>query len=380
MGPSEARRAAQMNLIELSARELWWDSHPAAFGPWRHSLVGLGELEDVIPDSPFQQGRRLRFSGVTTNPSLLLQHLVNQSSGLTGPDPEADGDYVDAVASAGREALPLWTSSRGSHGWVSGQIRPTLYHDGDAMIAQGVAFAALGPNIMVKVPGSQLGYQVVEELVALGVSVNGTLSFTTTQFQSFDSAVRNGLARRRGARQPSRWVFTLMLGRVSDFSKFHHDHEDVRHSSDLRWAEIAVARRISRMIKSSGSPVELLLSSIKDEADESGDNRAVHLRGAPPDAILTLNPRCISALLGLEFDGRGIPDAPRHGAPPRATSETEPTAARVARLLRQEPEIAQAFDQDAISPQEFEALEPYRNALSFVLEADEQIHAMNSRQ
>ena len=61
--------------------------------------------------------------------------------------------------------------------------RPTRRSTGrrTGMLAQGVQFTTLAPNIIVKFPATAAGIGAIEEATARGVSVNVTVSFTVAQ-------------------------------------------------------------------------------------------------------------------------------------------------------------------------------------------------------
>lgn len=61
--------------------------------------------------------------------------------------------------------------TNGSDGRVSIQTDPRLYRDPQALLAQAERFSKLAPNIIVKIPATRIGLQVIERAVALGVSV-----------------------------------------------------------------------------------------------------------------------------------------------------------------------------------------------------------------
>jgi hypothetical protein len=62
--------------------------------------------------------------------------------------------YKTVIRRGAEMMLPIWEASQGRYGFVSGQLDPRLLSEKDAMCRQAVEIAALGPNIMVKVPAS----------------------------------------------------------------------------------------------------------------------------------------------------------------------------------------------------------------------------------
>ena len=92
--------------------------------------------------------------------------------------------------------LPLFERSRYREGFLSGQTDPRDAFNGEAMLRQAREIAAVNPNVMVKVPGTREGYDVIEELTALGIPTNNTLSFHMSQFAHCAQRVEPGRPRR----------------------------------------------------------------------------------------------------------------------------------------------------------------------------------------
>src|SRR5688500_1244348 len=91
--------------------------------------------------------------GVTTNPSLFAK---------------VGGSY-DAILKEICEITP---------GPVSAEV---VADDVDGMLAEGRHFAALAPNIVVKVPMSEAGLEAIARLAGEGIKTNCTLIFSSNQ-------------------------------------------------------------------------------------------------------------------------------------------------------------------------------------------------------
>ena len=66
------------------------------------------------------------------------------------------------------------------------------------MLKQGLEIAALGPNVMVKIPGTTEGLPVLRELTARGIPTNCTSAYILPQFIAVAESVQAGLSRPAG--------------------------------------------------------------------------------------------------------------------------------------------------------------------------------------
>lgn len=352
--------------------EIWWDSSPLDFPAWRNELLtsapdsaSRGRWADQLarfldPEHP----ERALVRGVTTNPSLVaasvlaspdhweswLRHRV-RSGEIADADHAFSAVYEEVLRRAADFMHPLWRTSGGSYGWVSGQLDPRLMFDVGRMLAQGERLASIAPNLMVKVPGSVMGYQVVRELVAKGISINGTLSYTVPQFVTCARAIEEGLAQARSqGRDLARWraVFTHMIGRFGDNVDLKFEAAArgiVLEASDLRWAEIAVLKRIHSLIRERALPVKLLLSSLQTDEPTNGlATLSAHLEhSAGADIAYTCKPQFIAETMRRENAFEDFR--------PGAVDDEVP--AGVLRKLNQLPSFRAAYAPDGIEPEEF---------------------------
>jgi transaldolase len=167
----------------------------------RRSLIGASGLEQFM--------REDGVSGVTSNPSIFRKAIVGST------------DYDEAIrAFAGKECRSpmeifydlaladvtmaadafraVFEDTGGADGFVSFELEPRLAHDASGSIeAARALFQRIGrPNVMIKVPGTEEGVPVVEELTALGLNVNITLLFSVELYERVALAYIRGLERR----------------------------------------------------------------------------------------------------------------------------------------------------------------------------------------
>ncbi len=341
--------------------ELWWDSSPSLLPGWLAQLPGQG----AAGGTPFHDTRyplQSLVGGATTNPRLVADCIQAQpdrwqaeAHRLIDEMPYAPLQsiywrlYKSVLGDGAAVLRPLWEASDGRYGWVSAQVDPRDFHDSQRMVQQGVELSALGPNVMVKVPGSAAGYDAIEQLVTSGISVNGTFSYTLSQLRACLGAIESGLRRRRS--EPARWrsVFTFMIGRFGsqgDLVDQAHTRGMDLAANDIRWAEIAMFRKMLATIDEAGVPVKLLLSSIKADPG-TDDDRPVcwHLeKTAGTPVVYTLTPTLLRSLMAGRYELAGLD---------RAEAAQEPVPAGVLSRLMALPYFTNAYAPDGLDASAF---------------------------
>src|SRR5690349_8835397 len=224
--------------------EIWGDSSPLIFPSWREETLAKApegeraswqaQMTRFYDEDTIATQGTMGFRGVTTNPPLSLQAIklapelwAKEILGIAKANPGLDYEgvywamYLDLVKKGADAIRPVYDKSGGKFGFLSGQVDPRFVRDGDKMLAQGLTIAAQGANVMVKLPGSKEGYEVLEELTARGISTNNTTSFTVAQYMRCMAAVTAGLQRARAAGVDlSKWrsVITHMSARLGELS------------------------------------------------------------------------------------------------------------------------------------------------------------------
>ena len=135
---------------------------------------------------------RGEIKGATSNPAIFANAIL--SSGAYKSDIaklKSEGKNAKAIyenlafsdiKSAAESLLPLWEKNP-NDGFISIEIDPTLCDDSSKSIDEGVRiFRAINmPNVMIKVPATSAGYEVMNALYAKKISVNATLIFSQNQ-------------------------------------------------------------------------------------------------------------------------------------------------------------------------------------------------------
>ena len=170
------------------------------------------------------------------------------------------------------EAAALLTEAfdehAGRNGRLSVQTDPRLYRDAEALVAQAGQFDALAPNIIVKIPATEVGIRAMEEATYRGVSVNATVSFTVAQAIAVAEAIERGLERRESegldvARMGP--VCMIMGGRLDDWLKTVAAREAVTVDPGVfEWAGVAVFKRAYRIFRERGFRIRLLSAAFRN--------------------------------------------------------------------------------------------------------------------
>ena len=317
--------------------EVWWDSSPLVFDKWAAEMVSAAP--DFKKPELEAQLRRLFNSaeparsvirGCTTNPPLSLtavksdpqfwnariDELIRQNPGISKK--ELFWETYKLVVKKGAEMFrPMFDASNGRFGWVSGQLDPRLFTEKEAMYRQADEIAALQPNVMVKVPASTEGVDVVRHLTSKAISTNVTTCFTVSQVMAVARAAREGLeeAKKAGV-NTSRWraVITLMMGRLSERKNLIEQGEyyGIRVTdADRKWFGIEAFKRCVRLLREGGYPSKMLLCSVRPGPLVNGKMHYWDIEEfAGGDIVYTLPPFGLDPLFAcgddLQFDPHAI--------------------------------------------------------------------------
>jgi len=218
--------------------------------------------------------------GATANPTIVVDVWKKEPTlwrervrSIAADDPtltEVDLAWaiVDEMSIRGARLLePAFDAHGGRQGRLSVQTDPTLYRTPDRMLAQGLRFTTLAPNIIVKFPATGAGIGVIEEATYRGVSVNVTVCFTVAQALAAAEAIERGLRRRESDGQPTDRmgpVVTLMMGRIEDWLRVQAErHGVVADPAALPWSGVAVFKRAYRLFRDRAYRARLLGAAIR---------------------------------------------------------------------------------------------------------------------
>jgi transaldolase len=91
----------------------------------------------------------------------------------------------------------VWDAGRGRDGYVSMEVDPNLAYDREASYEEAKRLHELieRPNLFVKIPGTKPGLGAIEDMIALGRSINVTLIFSLERYAEVAEAYLRGLER-----------------------------------------------------------------------------------------------------------------------------------------------------------------------------------------
>jgi len=256
--------------------------------------------------------------------------------------------YKEIIRKGAELFLPIFENSRYKYGYISAQLDPRDRENFDFMLDEAEELASLSPNVMIKVPGTKEGYELIKVLTSRGIPTNNTLAFMIPQFVTCANAVREGLeiAKANGT-DLSTWrsVITFMSARftaLGDLEKEAKEKDIKLSEKDIRWAEVAIMKKAYRIIKEGNYPSKMLLCSMRISPTINGEKHCWHLEKlAGADMVYTCPPKFIASLL-LEGDHIEL-----------SNQIDEPVPDEVMQKLLKIEYFAKGYDEDGYKPEEF---------------------------
>lgn len=354
--------------------EMWWDSSPLVYETWRKQMLAAApddQKEELAaqllrlwdPEHP----EKTLWRGVTTNPPLSLAAIKDNPErwakwvdDYSAAHPQAGVEEVfwamyKEVVRLGAEAFrPSFEASGYRFGHISGQVDPRSAFDADAMLRQALEIHEMGPNVMIKIPGTKEGVKVIGQLTARGIATNCTLAFTVPQFIAVAESVQAGvLEARKNNVDLTRWrsVVTQMSARWESSLKTVAKEAGLEVSpNDARWAGIAIFKEAYRIYRERAYPSKMLICSLRVGPEVNGEMRLWHLEHtAGADAVFTLPPNFLTEMFQktphVDYEDRVF----------------EPVPSDVMARLRKIPFFNEGYDADGYSIDQFNTIHPLVN-------------------
>ena len=140
-------------------------------------------------------------NGATSNPSIFASAITTspaykaqlESLARKSAKEKYEAMAIEDIRTAAQALRPAYDAA--NDGYISIEVDPFLSSDTQGTIEEGKRlFEAIGePNVMVKVPATNAGYEAMRELLSIGISVNATLIFSPDQARRCLKAMTAGL-------------------------------------------------------------------------------------------------------------------------------------------------------------------------------------------
>jgi transaldolase len=310
--------------------------------------------------------------GATCNPSIAVSVLKHELPvwkprilELAAAEPELTEDGLawriveEISANAARLLLPIFEREKGRNGRLSIQTDPRNYRNSAAMLEQAIHFARLAPNMIVKIAATHAGLAAMEEATYRGISINATVSFTLPQAIAVAEAVERGLKRREAEGLDISTmgpVCTIMVGRLDDWLKVLHDKHNLSVDPGyLEWAGVAVFKKAYQIYQARGYRLRLLSAAFRNHMHWSefigGD--------------VVISPPCVWQKRYNESDIEVIN---------RIDTPVDPLI--VSTLLDKFPGFARAWNENGLTPAEFDTFGSTRRTLRQFIAAVAEMNAI----
>ena len=310
--------------------------------------------------------------GATCNPVIVL-HVLDREMHLwkerilqlIAERPEATEDeigwrLVEEISIKGAELLkPIFDKHNGKNGRLSIQTDPRFYRDAEKIVKQAVHFSELAPNMIVKIPVTKAGVSAIEEATYRGVSINATVSFTTSQCVHVAEAVERGLKRREAEGKKISTmgpVCTIMVGRVDDWLKVLVEKENIiTNPAYLELAGVAVFKNTYRIFQERGYRIRLLSAAFRNHMHWS------ELIGG--DVVISPPYKW-----QLRYNASDVEIIPRIDTPVDKNIVDE--------LSRKFPDFVEAYDEEGLTSDEFDTYGPTVRTLRQFTEGCQQLSSL----
>ena len=310
--------------------------------------------------------------GATCNPVIVLSVLKKEISTwkpriqeLIQEFPTATEDVIawqlvrEISVKAASLLKPIFDQQRGKNGRLSIQTDPRLFRDTRSIVKQAIEFDALAPNMIVKIPVTRAGIAAIEEATYRGISINATVCFTLPQCIAVAEAVERGLKRReRAGKDISTMgpVCTIMVGRLDDWLRVLMEKNNITIDPGyLEWGGVAVFKKTYQLFQERGYRLRLLSAAFRNHMHWS------------------------------EFIGGDVVISPPYSWQVRFNASDVEVRSRINKpvpveivdtLLRKFPDFIRAYNENAVSLDEFDSFGPTRRTLRQFISACHELDAL----
>lgn len=304
-------------------------------GVWWHDSAIPNEIDEALASGA---------KGITVNPALVSRTLMDCRDYWKPilADIPADmrkADRTDEIirrvtCHIAERFLPIYKATGGQWGYVCAQVNPNKASDRAFMLEAAKNQYAWAENIAVKLPMTKAGLDVLEECIAIGIPVVGTVSFTLPQIMQIEKRYQAGLKRAasNGIRQ-ARCFAVVMVGRIDDYLRdaiVDADTYDVKES-DIVQVGNAIMKRALRIWQENEHKSVLMPAGMR------GGYHAEALAGA--QMAFSVHPKIQKLLCEIQQ--------------PYCEHIQEPIAEDALARLMQVQEFVRAYEPDGMPAEEF---------------------------
>lgn len=264
-------------------------------------------------------------SGITSNPTIFFNAITKSSDydeqikEMFSEGVPADQIYekitIEDIKEAARLFMPVFEETRGQDGFVSIEIDPRYAFDAVRSIREARQISSIIglPNVMIKVPGTTQGMEVVKELIFEKINVNVTLLFSPSRYKQTAKTYIDALTRAVNAGKKISDVYSVasfFISRIDTAVDAEIERRTQQKADIVRFrgqAAVNVAKVTYRIfeslfksdgfdhLKEKGANIQRLLwASTGTKDPQYSDVKYVDSLIAP-DTINTLPPKTVEA-------------------------------------------------------------------------------------
>jgi transaldolase len=337
--PEVAKSPTERFAETCDTSEIWWDSSPLVYESWSKQTIDASEDRDSYAawHNRYYAGENPReqlFRGCTTNPPLTLAALRDRPEfwkafviEMRRKNPAATVSelwwklYLELIKRGGEYYTAKFNESGFLYGYLTGQVDAREIENTELMKRQAEEIAAVSSNIMIKIPGTAQGLDVIKYLTSKGISTCATLCFTLPQFVAVAKSVKEGLelARKKGVNL-SHWRSTIayMTARYEELGDFQKEGEKTGielSEQERRWSSIAILKKSIEYLEKGNYPSKMLVASMRKGPVIDGKTRVWHVEKlAGADIVYTCPPKFINIMdeycLDIEFNPQAWMESP----------------------------------------------------------------------
>jgi transaldolase len=298
--------------------------------------------DSAIPDE-IEAALAIGALGVTTNPVLTYRTLqlrqeywksmIKDIAEDQEPDLRAES-FLKKVACHVAEMLkPIYKKSGGKDGYACGQLDPTKAGDSEAMLAMAKRIHEWGPNIAIKLPSTQAGLEVIEEISSLGYAVCATINFSVAQAIAVAESYKKGSERAKKAGiKPGTCFAVQQVGRLDDYLRdIAKDKKVTITEEDIRQSGNVVAKRAYEIFKQRGYETRIMPAGLR------GSYHLTPFAGA--EMTFSIHPMIQKIILEENL--------------PKEKCIDKPADKKVVEKLLKIPDFVRAYEPDGLKKDEF---------------------------